>query len=64
MSEIPKAYEPQSVEDKWYDFWLKQGCFTADPARVSAPRPAYALVIRTEERRVGKECRYPGSPES
>ncbi|MCW5551437.1 MAG: valine--tRNA ligase [Verrucomicrobiae bacterium] len=45
MSEIPKAYEPQSVEDKWYDFWLKQGCFTADPARVSAPRPAYAIVI-------------------
>jgi valyl-tRNA synthetase len=35
MSEIPKAYEPQSVEDKWYDFWQKQGCFTADPARVT-----------------------------
>ena len=35
MSEIPKAYEPQAVEEKWYDLWLKQGCFTADPARVS-----------------------------
>jgi valyl-tRNA synthetase len=45
MSEIPKAYEPQSVEDKWYDFWLKQGCFTADPARVSDQRPAYSIVI-------------------
>jgi valyl-tRNA synthetase len=45
MSEIPKAYEPRSVEDKWYDFWLKQGCFTADPARVSAKRPAYSIVI-------------------
>jgi valyl-tRNA synthetase len=45
MSEIPKAYEPQSVEDKWYDFWLKQGCFTADPARVSPKRPAYSIVI-------------------
>jgi len=45
MSEIPKAYEPQSVEDKWYDFWLKQGCFTADPARVSDKRPAYSIVI-------------------
>ncbi|HEY9510283.1 MAG TPA: valine--tRNA ligase, partial [Verrucomicrobiae bacterium] len=43
--EIPKAYEPQSVEDKWYDFWLKQGCFTADPARVSEKRPAYSIVI-------------------
>jgi valyl-tRNA synthetase len=45
MTEIPKAYEPQSVEDKWYDFWVKQGCFTADPARVSAQRPAYSIVI-------------------
>ncbi len=45
MIEIPKAYEPQSVEDKWYDFWLKHGCFTADPARVSEQRPAYSIVI-------------------
>src|SRR6202012_6106791 len=42
MSEISKAYEPQSVEDKWYDFWLKQGCFTADP---KSPKPAYSIVI-------------------
>jgi len=45
MSEISKAYEPQSVEDKWYDFWLKQNCFTADPVRVSPKRPAYSIVI-------------------
>src|SRR5512147_1186765 len=45
MSEIPKAYEPQSVEDKWYAFWQQHGCFTADPARVSAQRPAYSIVI-------------------
>ena len=45
MTEIPKAYEPQSVEDKWYDFWVKQGCFTADPARVTDERPAYSIVI-------------------
>jgi valyl-tRNA synthetase len=42
MNEIPKAYEPQSVEDKWYDFWLKQGCFTADP---KSAKPAYSIVI-------------------
>ena len=42
MSEISKAYEPQSVEDKWYDFWLKQGCFTADP---KSAKPAYSIVI-------------------
>src|SRR5882757_2659396 len=42
MSEIPKAYEPQAVEDKWYQFWLKQGCFTADP---KSAKPAYSIVI-------------------
>src|SRR3984885_12334186 len=40
--EIPKAYEPQSVEDKWYDFWLKQGCFTANE---KSAKPAYSIVI-------------------
>jgi len=45
MSEIPKAYEPQAVEEKWYQFWLEQKCFVADPARVSATRPAYSIVI-------------------
>ena len=42
MAEIPKAYEPQSVEDKWYDFWLKQNCFTAD---ATSAKPAYSIVI-------------------
>jgi len=28
MSEIPKAYEPGRIEQKWYDFWLKQGYFS------------------------------------
>src|SRR5260370_5908206 len=43
MSEIPKAYEPQSVESKWYQFWLDQKFFVADPARVSENRPAYPI---------------------
>src|SRR5436190_5101935 len=45
MSEIEKTYEPNAVEAKWYEFWLQQGCFTADPARVSDTRPAYSIVI-------------------
>jgi valyl-tRNA synthetase len=45
MAEIPKAYEPQAVEQKWYQFWLDQKCFVADPARVSEKRPAYSIVI-------------------
>jgi valyl-tRNA synthetase len=42
MTEIPKAYEPQTVEDKWYDFWQKQGCFTANE---KSAKPAYSIVI-------------------
>src|SRR5690242_14164736 len=45
MSEIPKAYEPQAVEEKWYQVWLEKNCFVASPARVSAERPAYSIVI-------------------
>ncbi len=42
MTEISKAYEPQSVESKWYDFWLKDRLFVADPA---SPKPSYSIVI-------------------
>jgi valyl-tRNA synthetase len=42
MSEIPKAYEPQAVEAKWYQFWLANACFTAD---ATSARPAYSIVI-------------------
>lgn len=27
MSELAKAYEPQAVEEKWYQAWEKAGCF-------------------------------------
>ncbi len=42
MSQVPKAYEPRAVEEKWYQFWLDQKCFVADP---HSPRPAYSVVI-------------------
>src|SRR5215471_14155561 len=42
MPELPKAYEPQAVEEKWYAFWLKEGCFVADP---KSPKPPYSIVI-------------------
>ena len=44
MSEIPKAYEPQAVESKWYQSWLDHQFFVADPARVTAKRPAYSIL--------------------
>ena len=42
MSDIPKAYEPQAVEEKWYQFWLDQKCFVADAL---SKKPAYSIVI-------------------
>jgi valyl-tRNA synthetase len=45
MSDISKAYEPQAVEARWYQYWIERQFFTADPARVSAKRPAYSIVI-------------------
>src|SRR5215472_16276407 len=42
MSEIPKAYEPQAVEEKWYRFWLDQKFFVADS---NSRKPAYSIVI-------------------
>jgi valyl-tRNA synthetase len=42
MSEISKAYDPAAVEEKWYQFWLDQNCFTANAC---SPKPAYSIVI-------------------
>src|SRR5580658_2242552 len=42
MTEISKAYEPQAVEEKWYQYWLDQKCFVADE---HSPKPAYSIVI-------------------
>ncbi|MDW8344331.1 MAG: valine--tRNA ligase [Verrucomicrobiae bacterium] len=40
--EIPKAYDPKQVEDKWYARWLEAGVFTANP---NSAKPAYSIVI-------------------
>lgn len=42
MIEIPKAYEPQSVEKKWYAHWLSEKFFEANP---DSAKPAYSIVI-------------------
>ncbi len=42
MSEISKAYEPQSVEEKWYQFWLDGKFFVAN---AQSKKPAYSIVI-------------------
>src|SRR4051812_17507777 len=42
MAEIPKTYEPQAVEARWYQFWLDEKCFVAD---AHSKKPAYSIVI-------------------
>src|ERR1019366_81949 len=42
MTEISKAYEPQSVEDRWYQFWLDGKFFVANE---HSAKPAYSIVI-------------------
>ncbi|MFM2178422.1 MAG: hypothetical protein RL015_2520, partial [Verrucomicrobiota bacterium] len=45
MPELDKTYTPADVEARWYQRWLDDQCFEADPARVSEKRPAYSIVI-------------------
>ncbi len=42
MTELPKAYEPTLVEEKWQTRWVSEGCFHANP---HSEKPAYSIVI-------------------
>ena len=42
MSELPKAYDPAQVEQKWYRFWLEQRYFHAD---AQTPKAPFSIVI-------------------
>ncbi len=38
---IPSKYEPQNVEDQWYNYWMEQGYFHSTPDS----REPYTIVI-------------------
>ena len=42
--DLTKAYEPREVEERWYDFWEKEGVFEAndDPKDT---RPVYVVPL-------------------
>jgi valyl-tRNA synthetase len=40
--EIAKAYEPQQIEPRWAEYWVKEELFRADP---NAPGPVFSIVI-------------------
>ncbi|MAS52422.1 MAG: valine--tRNA ligase [Flavobacteriales bacterium] len=41
MSSLAKTYDPSKVEEKWYDYWLKNDLFSSKPD----DREAYTIVI-------------------
>ena len=41
-TEIPKNYDPRSVEEKWYAEWERRGAFEADPNPGKEP---YCIVV-------------------
>ncbi len=40
--EIAKTYEPQQIESRWAEFWVREQLFRADP---NAPGPVFSIVI-------------------
>ena len=59
-------YDPQQIESKWQKIWDEQGAFNAVDGDASRKK-FYMLEMlpypsRSEERRVGKECRSRWSP--
>ncbi len=42
MTEIPKAYEPSKVEDKWYSYWEKEKIFHSE---IDNSKEPYTIVI-------------------
>jgi len=42
MAELPKTYDPKTVEPKWYQRWLDAGAFHAN---AKSTKPAFSIVI-------------------
>src|SRR5882724_2021457 len=42
MAELPKTYDPKSVEPKWYARWIDNHDFEADP---ESTKPPFSIVI-------------------
>ena len=40
MAELPKRYDPKAVEPKWYQRWLENRDFVADP---ESSKPAFSI---------------------
>lgn len=41
MKDIETKYDPQSIENKWYEYWIEQKFFQSEPNE----KPSYTIVI-------------------
>lgn len=41
-TQLGKGYDPAPIEDKWYEIYIREGLFKADP---DSEKPAYSIVI-------------------
>lgn len=62
MSELPKTYDPKSVEDKLYSFWNDSGFSMLRSIRTKSPipsssRPRTSPASCTWATRLTKPCR-------
>lgn len=42
MNEFPSQYDPKGIEDKWYEFWMKEKFSTPD---LKSKKPTYTIMI-------------------
>jgi valyl-tRNA synthetase len=42
LADLPKAYDPQAAQARWYQYWLEHEYFHANPA---SEKPPYTIVI-------------------
>jgi valyl-tRNA synthetase len=42
MADLPKTYDPKSVEPKWYAHWIEHRDFEANP---NSPKPPFSIVM-------------------
>ena len=42
MPELPKTYDPKSVEPKWYKLWIDNRDFVANS---KSPKPPFSIVM-------------------
>ncbi len=42
MEDFPSKYDPKGIEDKWYEFWIKEKFFTPD---LKSNKLTYTIMI-------------------